>query len=427
MQDFQRYVDEGIGPFFKEESERGRIRLRQVPGHGLFPEKQSFFLEKQPGRRRVIVLGESSALLLAQALSRRVREEGLEGRVEVVNMAVGGSDQEQALRRFHEALSLSPDALVLLFGHNIFFQLPFRYCDPAWLRPILRRARQSRLLGLIRQRMSPLPPFKEPLRASSRLKSYSAALSLMAELSRRRAIPLMVCTVPGNLHAPPMIDSSLRAWKDFSLGERLYDAGRYEEAFRALSRAVDEDFRRWRVFGAVNETTRGIGREKGLVVLDFERMARRRAPHGIPGWESFSDAQHLWDFGWEADEILRRMGLPAPGRRAARAARNPLSPALGNVLAVFPVGDASSCAAVVSFARSYPQAGAREMEHAAIDRGEGPREAAILTACFAKALRCDGRAEEARGLDAQARLLDPAIDISRERWACGGPRRKPSP
>ena len=323
-----QYLYESSGPFFRLEETGGRRLLVQVPGHRLFPHLavQRFELTKPAGSRRIVVVGESSAQGFGVALQIRVKDLALSHRIEIINMAVAASDLEQTMRRFREALDCAPDDIVVLFGHNLFNQHPLVELS-GW--PGIDAIRlfllsHSRLLSLFSEHRRSRMPVVE-FRTPGRWLAFQEALSRMADEARRRGIRLALCTVPGNLQFPPQAEEKDRwdpafleanylywsgrkeaalracaralarrpdAWWEFQLGGWLYRAGRYGEARRWLVAARDDDRHPLRASSAVNGLIRRVAREKGLVLLDFERLVSRSSPHGIPGWKIFKDNQH---------------------------------------------------------------------------------------------------------------------------------------
>ena len=75
-------------------------------------------------------------------------------------------------------------------------------------------------------------------------------------------------------------------------GSLLYGLGRYAEAATAFERARDEDVCPLRALGPAAEIVRQVAAERGVPVVDFARFVAARAPHGIPGEESFLDHVH---------------------------------------------------------------------------------------------------------------------------------------
>ena len=258
-------------------------------------------------------------------------------------MAIGASSLEQTMLRFHEALQYAPDAIMVLFGHNLFYYHPMVELSSCpgidRLRWLLLKSRLLTLLAPYRRSCIQAVKFRTP----GRWLAFRESLSKMADEAGRRGVRLALCTVPCNLHFPPLAEDSTRwapefletkylyltgqkesairkcrlllsrkpeAWWDFQLGEWLYQAGRYAQARRRLIAARDMDAWRQRASSVVNGLIRDVAWEKRLVLFDFDRMVSKSAPHGIPGWNNFKDNQHVLNsVVWaESAECLRVLG-----------------------------------------------------------------------------------------------------------------------
>ena len=163
--------------------------------------------------------GESSADMLGQSLDLLLQQQPPCGRrYEVLQCAIPGSGLEHLERRFDEVVDLSPDAVVITFGHNLGFIFS---ADAGRLRARSLRD-HSRLLTVLGA------PFDGP-RASpnatfaSRLPRFEAFLQRAAREARRRRVGVVMTTMAGNLWIPPTSPTAERA------APALADA-RYAEA-----------------------------------------------------------------------------------------------------------------------------------------------------------------------------------------------------
>ena len=448
--DYARYLYESSGPFFRLEEKGGRRLQIQVPSHKYFPlpAPQGFELAKPAGLNRIVVIGESSARNLAATAGYIVQQQVPAQTTHIVNMGVGASDLEQTMRRFREALECAPDDIVVLFGHNLFYHYPLVELS-AWpgadgFRLFLLS--HSRLLSLFSEhRRSRMPCVK--FRTPGRWLAFREALSQMADEARRRGIRLALCTVPGNLQFPPQAkekdrwdptfleanflywsgrkEAAMRgcaralarrpdAWWEFQLGGWLYRAGRYGEARRWLVAARDDDPRLQRASNVANGLIRSVAKEKGFVLLDFERLVLRSAPHGIPGWESFLDAQHvITPFFWrEASECLNRLSktgqapwtqIPADDRTFMTIYRS--------ALAAFDISIPADAAVLPAGISRLAQAHLQELiaagDTAARAAGDDPAMQAIVLSGMADALWTTGSRGQALRLNDAARGLAP--------------------
>jgi len=444
--DYAQYLFESSGPFFRTEIVRGRQELIQVPRHRLFPHMQRFTLEKPAGLRRIIVIGESSAYALGSVMREAAERTGLSQRVEIINMAVSGSDLEQTMRRFYEALHCAPDALIVLFGHNLFRHHPVVEISP---HPGVDRLRllalKSRLVSLLAQYRNPrMQPGK--FQNQDRCLAYRESLSTMADEARRRGVRLALCTVPSNLHFPPLAEESVRwapefletkylyltgqkesairkcrqllsrkpePWWNFKLGEWLYQAGRYAQARRRLIAARDMDTWRQRTSSAVNGMIREVAWDKRLVLFDFDRMVSKSAPHGIPGWDNFKDNQHVLNscVRIESAECLRVLGdvrgsQPSPIKFDDWRLK-PEADILLPLLRMIPLDYESLRTALVYMAQAHLSHFLAGGEEALRTLHCRPEETALLLSYVGEAFWAAGRRARAMRLNDEARRLAP--------------------
>lgn len=299
------------------------------------------FAVKKPARvRRIVFVGESSANML-YASARELLGKG-NGRLELINLAVGGSSLDRTQARMRESLRYDPDAVVLMFGHNLFYAHPPSsrvYRWGLW-------ARKSAVLSRIAGSLSPGGRAELPER--ERWGMMERFLRGTAAELRRRGVRLVLCTVPTNLRFPPREELAERADPDYLRALLLRDAGRHSQARDALTRllqsrptalrhytlarwllqgkdypgaqrhfiaARDMDGARDRASSAVNQLIRTAAARESSTLLDFDEMVKDDAPHGIPGWESFMDYQHVsWSiFFSEARLLMDALGALWPG------------------------------------------------------------------------------------------------------------------
>lgn len=291
----RRFLADGWGPFFRQEGEI----LVQVPSHPHGALGQRIAARKTPGRLRLLLLGESSAWILGDELDVVIQQGGLKDRVETVNMAYGGSSWEMAQRRFDEAVRIDADAIVLLFGHNLYFTHPVNVPRWPW-------AARSRLAALALDLLDP-PRSSGEMRPEGRILILREGLRRMARQARRRGVRLVLCTMPSNLRQPPGDDALAR--EDYEKAQRLWAVGRWDEARRLFILARDCDPDRQRAATEVNEAIRSVARGEGVDLLDFERLVSARGPHGVPGPELFKDNVHLKaeELRWQGARILEAL------------------------------------------------------------------------------------------------------------------------
>jgi tetratricopeptide (TPR) repeat protein len=212
------------------------------------------------------------------------------------------------------------------------------------------------------------------------------------------------------------------AWWSFQLGEWLYQAGRYRQARKYLIAARDLDPERNRASSSVNGLIRDVARAHHLVLLNLEDLISAGAPHGIPGWESFEDNQHVRDSYAEAAKCLAMLGypqqtrtVPEPNRASnereptdLKAENENLSPlldrALSQVLTAAPFQQRSAIAQLV---RGHLPLFIAEGEDAIHSQHRKAEEEALVLSAMGEAFWDAGLRSRAIQLNAKARLLCP--------------------
>lgn len=306
---------------------------------------RQFSVPKRPGTRRVFIVGESAATLLASGSSPL---DGVPG-LETVNCGMGGYDSRMISSVFSEALDHEPDLLVLFSGNN---EGGGPDC-PGPLEDLRRRA------GRLEERYYALRYGQARGRLEASLARHGRRLRAMAGEARRRKAPLILCTLPSNLadmppsRYPPEADRDLALGllaaerKDpagaaelfrasagkspqepfalFHLGRSLAAQGRAAEAAEYLSEAVSLDPSLDRATAAHNRLIRETAAAAGAGLCDLEAAFSRLAPGGMTGFEQFADTVHwrrqyngvVWGEILEAAGRLGVVGLPSAKPPAA--------------------------------------------------------------------------------------------------------------
>lgn len=305
---------------------------------------QPFGVPKSKNTRRVFILGESVASLLASGDDPVENSPGLE----IVNCGMGGYDSRRIAGVMAEALKHEPDLLVVLSGNNERGAPP---C-PGLYENLLRRG--ERLL----ERYYAWRHGAARARQLASLRLHGRRLAAMAAEARKKKVPVVFCTLPANLAGmppagyPPENARSLRLgllalaggrhaaaaalfaesaaeypadpFARFYLGRALAADGKKEEAAAAYREALELDGLSNRATAERNRLVRETAARTGAGLADLEAAFSRLAPAGLTGFAQFSDAIH-WRpaynrFAW--DEVLRAAketgaeGFGAPsGRR----------------------------------------------------------------------------------------------------------------
>lgn len=354
---FLRFMLENEAPLFQEVNAGGQQTLVQAPSVWRVVLSQRLQRRKASGVKRILVVGESSADMLGRELLD-LHAATPSARWEVLDCAVGGGSLEQVRKRFDECVQYSPDAVILTFGHNLFYNHPE---SPRWLLSARLMARRSRLLTNLIERAlwRPEPPPFDPGRRRLQLQEF---IRYLGRRCRSKGISGLVLPLASNLWFTPASTEQERTAPDFLAAVYRYDSGRRREAAAALARALrrrpsalwhfvlgdwllregdeagalrnlllarDLDPSRRRASSAVNDTLRATAAAEGLRVFDGERWLSRRAPHGIPGWESFIDNQHASAaiFRVWAGDCLALLGAEKPQKSAGPDGPPPSDPA----------------------------------------------------------------------------------------------------
>jgi hypothetical protein len=323
-----------LGPCYRAEG--SRLRRVTPPGRHARP-RADFPVERAPGTRRIVVVGESTGEMLEDAMARLVDAAGCSGRVEVLECSTFGAHPDLAVRRAEEAVAYRPDVLVVAVGHNY-------------------RAPRPEPVGLLPRVAGRPPPGPEQGEVPPMARaSYEAIL----RAARPRGIRVVALQLASNLMFRPRSDAAYvaspgraAAWvrwarrdlagavaalspaADGEAAPRAYERGVFEgqagdwAAARAdLERARDLDAClpgdapggcAHRASAQTNAAIAATARAGGASVLDVGAFFAAGAPHGVVGWET------IWDYchpNAAPLTALARATLAAAAPEAAAACR----------------------------------------------------------------------------------------------------------
>ncbi|HOW27485.1 MAG TPA: tetratricopeptide repeat protein [Elusimicrobiota bacterium] len=288
-----------------------------------------FPVAKDPSKKRIVVLGESSAVLLGWGIDRVIRRSPESRDYEVMNCALGASNLTMLERMFDEVNRYSPDLIIVYFGNNCHYnlwRLPRRYYPLYWVGLV---AQKSALLSIPFNRI-PYRYHAETFSSPQRLAGYENFLTRLGEYTRQNKVSALICTVPVNMlfwggdrpydeelvfepqwlyvvgrkqEAIGLLQKGLASarhpWPHYLMGEWMRRGSRCAEAYRHYRRALD-----LRMDGSgenlisptiINEMIRRKCREEGLMLADLAMAIPRVSECGIPGWDVFSDYCHARD------------------------------------------------------------------------------------------------------------------------------------
>jgi tetratricopeptide (TPR) repeat protein len=262
----------------------------------------AFRMPKPEGVTRVFVAGESAAMILSDGPARP----GLE----IINCGMGGYESYRIGAVLKEILAYQPDLVVVLSGNNE------GGADPCpGFKPELRR-RELKLLERYYSASGSGAPLRDAL-----IKAQELRLRSMASAAAKKSVPLVLCSLPGNMLMPPQSPPPVRntdyaagllsfetgayaeAAASFSLlpgdplavyyrGRSLYAAGEPEKAAPLLDQAADLAPAQERAGPARNAMLRRAAAAGGACLADLDLAFRNASPSGITGFGMFDDGVH---------------------------------------------------------------------------------------------------------------------------------------
>lgn len=339
------FCDEIKKPFFAETS---GVKGLFVPQRKE-AQPDSFLMPKPAGTKRVFVIGESVAGILGPGRALSVKRtagdkftdqvagrgasEGNAG-IEIINCGMGGYESYRIYDVLKEILEYGPDLVVVLSGNN---DTREEAC-PGFFHELRRR--KFRLFEKYYSISRPLPE----ARKKAAMKMHEAMLLEMAASAEKAGTPIVFCTLPAAVKDMPPRRSLPLEDNGFALGYRSFYAKRYREAldrfrlglaaeprepvfsfYAAKSleglglreeaagyylNALDLDASMSRAGSERNGVIRRAAAEGSACLADLEKLFKKAAPDGLPGFSEFADGTH-WtrphnEAVWE--EIFRAAG-----------------------------------------------------------------------------------------------------------------------
>jgi len=280
-------------------------------------------LERRQGVTRIALVGESSGGMFGYELAALLQANpAMAKQFELIDCAVAGSSLEHVERRADEVLAYRPDALVVVFGHNLDMHYPM---DAARLEALTHAYRSAFVTTAADLLRTPIGPASGSF--SERLDAFERWLDGLATRARRDGVGLVVTTVASNHLVPPDAPVASLADPDFvaarlayargdeedaierlaALAERTADAYRYyelglwqsrlgrdREAVASLRKGVDlPQSPRDRAPTSVNAAIRRLAEREGVWCFDSERITTEASALGVPGWDTMRDHCHL--------------------------------------------------------------------------------------------------------------------------------------
>ena len=275
---------------------------------------------------------------------------------EVINAASGGANSKLVAHIVNDLVELDPDLIVVGSGNNEGWlpATPFNEALHRWI--FYRVLKKTLLPEPDPSERSFFAPQDKDTKAIER--GFRQNLRGIGEITSRRRVPLVLCTLPINLKYEGTESSDLHgepfAKDDPNLekGDRLFSHNRFEEAITAYAGSINQGcaalkiakcyettgrydlakkfykihvqqipFNRTRP--SYNEFVRRLAAQRGVLLVDLERLLESISPYGIPDTALFKDYCHMhWEgYRMAAEEIVSKIvdagivparPLPAP-------------------------------------------------------------------------------------------------------------------
>jgi len=261
--------------------------------------------------------------------------------IEVINAAAGAQNSRRVYHTVKELIHAQPDAILVATGNNEGF-IPASEINEQLHRWIVYRAlkRTLRPGAELAKRSYFMPQHPESKAVEQHFKNNIRA---MIKLAQETDAPLLLATLPINLkyegdspgvdHIPfPADDEFLQnglllqqqgkheeAIEQFQqsnhhahsaqlIAQSLEQLGRYRQAKEFYKLSVELNPKN-RMRPSFNLFLRQICDEYDVMMADFERIAVKNSPHGLPGDELFADYCHMRWRGYYlcAREAVRQM------------------------------------------------------------------------------------------------------------------------
>ena len=359
----------GYAPILKrmEDTPQGQLVVSQQAGTRDFffanlawpgySDEYAFFSPKDANTVRIVLVGGSAIKgfpqtrrFAASSFLREMLSDAWPDRtVEVINLGATAVASFPVREFLVQALDYEPDLVVVYSGHNEFYgAYGVASSNQAGSTPgMLKLQYQLRGFAIVQAlsrlvqylRGSAPPSLMETMVGQDFIPADSwkrgAAAELlydhvgsMIQMSRKRDVPVLVCTLAGNERdlAPVGDDPAageqggpvdVYAYRDaldadetiealkavlqrrpdfarahFVLGKAYHAQGDYEQALHHFVQARDSDTMPWRATSALQQSIRRAVTEQGAALCDVERAFRDRSPGGAIGRELMDDHVH---------------------------------------------------------------------------------------------------------------------------------------
>ena len=303
-----------------------------------------FERHKDPETFRIFVLGESTSQgfpygateAFSFQLEQMLTRAGV--RCEVINLSMSAITSYVGLDMAREVAELSPDLVLVYFGHNEFLGIGGNASHTSPRFQLNQLASRLRIYQVLKRLLSPdgdLPASLLEIMANvpgtalgdqsyeATLTAYGQSLKAIIDVLSSVQAEVLILGVARNLRDFPPFRSEIRrsqsekddlaarldrlvvsgqplpgvtqiedALTSYALGKALLRSGRHQQARQYLERACDLDQLRFRASTGIRHVAREICREGPCGYLDLQPIVDELSPEGIAGNDTFVDQVH---------------------------------------------------------------------------------------------------------------------------------------
>jgi lysophospholipase L1-like esterase len=291
------------------------IKSTQLPG----PPAQIFSRQKAPNTYRILVIGESTSrgfpypvhLAFPAQLEHMLNNATSNKHVEVLNFSISASTTTVGHKILREAVDLSPDLVIIYYGHNEFIGIGGAGIHQTWQTNLHSLLNKSNIVQILQKASTPKAPATNAMlleRMSSRnnipykskryqkahktfANSYKQILALLA----KHQISYITCAPARNLREfPPLgFKDDSKASLYYSKGLQFIQSNKLDSARHAFSNASDHDAIRLRATSQIVETIQSLTQEFQGIYFDTQHYLDSLDSKGIAGNEVFLEHVHF--------------------------------------------------------------------------------------------------------------------------------------
>jgi len=275
-------------------------------------------------------------------------------RIGIINFGKSGKGSSYVREKLEQTIHHDPDAVIILSGNNEYLEEKNIETQNEFLDRFVKRSfPRSSLVRLLYNCLEPISARMRDMDVvlpriglddrslngfSNEIERYRHNLQAIVQMLRRERVPLLLCTVPSNLFWPPIYknmygidpnekyerdvqnclrllyegktteakqtiremareDRDNKAMEVYLQGMLHYKLGEYKKAFFSLTAAKDLDPFPTKTLTKFNVIVREVSQEPGVYLVDLESFFRKKAKHGIVGYDLIGDNCHPTPLG----------------------------------------------------------------------------------------------------------------------------------